>query len=79
MKKGSRTGGNMISLTAAVSILIYLIVAGLVFGLLWWLIGYIAPPEPFLKASRIVIAILAVLVIIVILLSLVTGQPVFRP
>jgi hypothetical protein len=69
----------MISLSAAVTVIIYLIVAGLIFGLLWWLIGYIAPPEPFAKVARVVLAILAVLVVIGILLSLVTGTPVFRP
>jgi len=68
----------MISLSAAVTVIIYLIVAGLIFGLLWWLVGYIQVPEPFNKFLRVALAILAVLVIIGILLSLVTGQPLFR-
>jgi hypothetical protein len=69
---------NMVSLSGAVSVFVYLLLAGLVFGLLWWLVGYLALPEPFNKAARVVLAILAVLVIIGILLSLVGGHPIFR-
>ncbi len=68
----------MISLSAAVTVIVYLMVAGLVFWLLWWLINYIGPPEPFLKIANVVLAILAVLVIIGILLSFVGGTPIFR-
>ncbi len=69
----------MISLSAAVTLIVYLIVAGLVFGLLWWLVGYCGLPQPFDKAARVALAILAVLVLIGLLLSLVGGQPLFRP
>ncbi len=69
----------MISLSAAVSVLIYIVVAGLVFWLLWWLVGYVGLPEPFNKVARVLLAVLAVFVCIFILLSLVNGQPVFRP
>jgi len=67
----------MISLEAAVRLIVYLIVAGLVFWLLWWLVSYCAPPEPFRKIANVVLAILAVLVIISILLAAV-GAPVIR-
>ena len=69
----------MISLSAMVSVIIYLIVAGLVFWLLWWLINYVGLPEPFDKIANVILAIAAVLVIIGILLSLTTGQPLFKP
>ncbi len=69
----------MISIQMAVTTIVYLIVAGLVFWLLWWLINYVAPPEPFRKVANVILAILAVLVVIGILLSLVGGQPIFRP
>ena len=69
----------MISLSAAVAIVVYLVIAGLIFFLLHWLIGYCGVPEPFGKVARIVLAIMAVLVIIGLLLSFVSGQPVFRP
>ena len=69
----------MISLSGAVMVIVYLMIAGLVFWLLWWLISYIGPPEPFRKIANVILAILAVLVIIGILLSLVGGQALFRP
>ena len=69
----------MISLSAAVTVIVYLIVAGIIFGLLWWLIGYCALPEPFNKVAHVILAVLAVLVVIFILLTLVNGQPLFRP
>ena len=70
----------MISLSGAVTIVVYLVVAGLVFWLLNWLLNKVAPPEPFRKIADIILAVLAVMVVIGILLSLVGGYgPVFRP
>ncbi len=69
----------MISLSAAVTLVVYLIVAGMIFWLLWFLISYITPPEPFRKVANVVLMVLAVLVIIGVLLSVVNGQPIFRP
>lgn len=68
----------MISIQGAVNIIVYLVVAGLIFWLLWWLVNYVAPPEPFRKIANVILAILAVLVIIGILLSVVGGTPIFR-
>jgi hypothetical protein len=68
----------MISLQGVVQLVLYLIVGGLIFWLLWWLVNYIAPPEPFRKIANVILAVLAVLVCIGILLSLVGGTPVFR-
>jgi hypothetical protein len=70
----------MISLSGAVTVVVYLIVAGLVFWLLMWLVNYINPPDPFKKVANVILAILAVLVAIGILLSLTGGAgPIFRP
>ena len=69
----------MISIGAAVSVVLYLIVAGLIFWLLIWLLDYVAIPDPFNKIARVCLAILAVFVVIGILLSLIGGQPIFRP
>jgi uncharacterized membrane protein len=67
----------MFSLSVLVQAVVFLIVAGLIFYLLHWLIGYVGVPEPFNKVARIVLAIAAVLVVIGILLSLV-GYPLVR-
>ena len=68
----------MFSLMELVRTVLYLVVVGLVFWLLSWLVDYTAPPEPFRKIARVIIAVLAVLVAIGVLLSLV-GYPVLRP
>ena len=69
----------MIPLAGLVSVVIYVIVAGLIFGLLWWLIQYCGIPEPFNKVARVILMVVAVLFLIGLLLSLVNGQPLFRP
>lgn len=60
----------MISLGAVIHAVILLIVAGLVFYLLHWLIGYVGLPEPFNKIARVVLAVAAVVVCCVVLLQL---------
>jgi len=52
-----------------IGLLVAVIILGLVFYLLWWLIGVIGLPEPFNKVATVLIALVAV----VILLSLLFG------
>lgn len=68
----------MISLSAAVRIIFTIIVAGLIFWLLWWLVGYLTLPQPFDKVARVVLVVLAVAVLIGLLLQSVTGKQIFR-
>ncbi len=70
---------DMISLSMLVTVVLYLIVVGLIVWLLFWLVGYCGLPEPFNKIAHVLIAVVAVLIVISVLLSLVGGQPVFRP
>ncbi len=67
----------MISIQALVHFVVVLIVLGLIFGLLHWLIGYCGVPEPFHKVAKVVLAVFAVLLIIGALLHLI-GYPVVR-
>ena len=67
----------MISGAALLSILVYLVIGGLVFYLLWWFIGYIGLPEPFNKVARVIIGLAALIFLINLLLGL-TGTPLFR-
>lgn len=70
----------MISLSWAVTLIVYLIVAGLIWWLLYWLVSYVNPPEPFRKIATVVLAVVGVLVLVGLLLSLVDGgRPLFRP
>ena len=63
-----------ISGSTIVNVVIWLLVAGVIFWLLNWLIDYVGVPEPFHKVAKVVIAIVAVLLIINALLSL-AGRP----
>jgi hypothetical protein len=67
----------MISATALIQLVIWLLIAGAVWWLLNWLVDYIGVPEPFRKVIKIILAIIAVLIVINALLMLV-GTPLFR-
>ncbi len=67
----------MIGLETLVYAVLYLIVGGLIFWLLDWLLGYVGVPEPFHKIARVVLAVAAVLFVISVLLWLI-GFPLIR-
>ncbi len=69
--------GSGVSLDSLVSVLIYVVVAGLIFWLLWWLVGYVGLPEPFNKVARVILAVVAVVFLINLLLSF-AGHPLIR-
>ena len=68
---------GQIDLRSAVHYVVYLIVAGVIFWLLWWLVDYCGLPAPVTKVAKIILAILCVLVLIGVLLSM-TGVQVVR-
>lgn len=68
----------MISLSALVGVVVGLIIVGLVFWLLKWLVDYCQLGEPFRKIADIVLAVVAVLAIISLLLPLAGGPSLFR-
>ncbi len=57
------------------SLLVTIIVAGLIFYLLFWLIGMIGLPEPFAKVATVLLALCAVIFLIGVLTG---GVPMFR-
>lgn len=61
------------SIEGLLSIVIYLVVIGLIFWLIWWFIGYVGLPEPFNKVARVVVGLVALLVVIYLLLGLAGG------
>ena len=70
----------MISLQGLVSFVLYIIVAGLIFWLLNFLIDKLSLGEPFTKVAKVVLLVAAVFVVIYALLGLVGGAPpLFRP
>lgn len=64
-----------ISVESLISTVIYLLVIGLIFWLIWWFLSYVALPEPFNKVLRVIVAVLALLVVVNFLLALV-GYPI---
>jgi hypothetical protein len=64
-----------LSIEAVVQAVFVLIILGLVFWLLWWLIGYCGIPEPFNKVARVLLAVLAAFILIGFLLGLI-GHPI---
>lgn len=67
----------MIAGGALLSLLVTVIVAGLIFWLLWWLIGVVGLPEPFNKIAIVIIALVAVVFLIDVLMGM-AGTPLFR-
>lgn len=71
----------MFSIESIVRIVLYLLGAGLIFGLLMYLIDYVSTQfpsvGPFAKFARIALVVLAVLVLIGVLLSFM-GHPIVR-
>lgn len=67
----------IVSAESLVNSLFFLVVVGLVFWLLWWLIGFVGLPEPFKKIATVVLAIVAVLFLVNFLFGLV-GTPIVR-
>lgn len=63
------------SIDGLIHLLIYLVVAGLIFWLLWWFIDYIALPEPFNKVAKVVVALVALVILLYFLLGLLGPLP----
>lgn len=57
---------------------IYLVIIGLIFWVIWWALGQFAIPEPFNKVARVIVVLLAVVVVLNILLGLLGSPPSFK-
>jgi glucan phosphoethanolaminetransferase (alkaline phosphatase superfamily) len=69
----------MISVSAVLMVLLWLVVLGLCFWLLQWAIRAADPPQPWRKVADVVLIVVAVAICICLLLSLVGGPPILRP
>lgn len=63
-----------ISGSALISSLVWVLCMGLVFWLLLWLLSYLAPPEPFMKIGKALLAIVAVIFLINLIMGI-AGHP----
>lgn len=66
------------SVEGLISLLIWLVVVGLIFFLLWWFVGYIGLPEPFNKVARVLIGLVAFIILIYLLLGILGPTPSFH-
>lgn len=58
------------------NLLIQLVVAGLVFWLLIWFLGWVGLPEPFAKVAKVIIGLIVLIFLINILMGF-SGHPLF--
>lgn len=56
-------------------LLVYVIVVGLVFYLLWWFLGYVGLPDPFNKVARVIIGLFAIIFLLYVVLGLLGPPP----
>jgi len=61
-------------INSLVSFVVYLVIIGLIFWVIWWFVGYVGVPEPFNKVIRVVLGLFALIIVVGLLLSLV-GHP----
>lgn len=61
---------EVISGSGLLSVFVQVMVVAIICWLLWWLVGFISPPQPFLKVLQVLIAVAAVIFLINALLSL---------
>lgn len=57
-------------MSAILVLVIYIMVAGLIFSVAWWGLGALALAEPFNRLARGVLIILAVIILIYLLLGI---------
>ncbi len=63
-----------ITVEGVIWLLVYMVIIGAIFGLIYWLIGYAGIPDPWAKGAKVVLAIAAVIILIIILLNLAHGN-----
>jgi hypothetical protein len=57
-------------ISSLLHLLVVIVIAGLVFWLIWWFIGYVGVPEPFNKVIRVIVGLVALIFLIGILLNI---------
>ena len=69
-------GAASIGLEGLLSFIVYLVVVGLIFWVIWWFLSYVGVPEPFNKVIRVIMGLIALIIVVNLLLGLV-GSPMF--
>lgn len=56
--------------SSLITLLIYIVVIGLIFWVLWWALDTMGVPEPFNKVIRVILILVAALLVINLLLGI---------
>lgn len=56
--------------SSLITLLIYVVVIGLIFWVIWWALDTIGVPEPFNKVVRVILVLVAALLLINLLLGI---------
>jgi hypothetical protein len=59
-------------------LLVQIVIAGLIFWLIWWFLSYVGIPEPFNKVIRVILGLIVLIYLINVLLSLSGSTPLIR-
>lgn len=59
-------------------LIVWLLVIGLIFYVLWWAVGQVGVPEPFNKVIRVVLAVACAIILIYMLLGFLPAMPRLR-
>ncbi len=60
------------------SLLIYIVLLGLGFYLLWWFLGVVALPEPFAKVAQVLIGLFAIIILFSLIFGLMPMPPLLK-
>lgn len=60
-------------IASLITLVIYLIIIGLIFYVIWWALSQVPMPEPFGTICRVLVVLIAVLVCVSLLLGMVPG------
>ncbi len=60
------------------SVVIYIVIAGLLFWLIWWFVGYVGLPEPFNKVAKVVIGLAALVFLLYFVMGMMPPMPRLR-
>lgn len=66
------------SVEGLIGLLIWLVVMGLIFWLIWWFLGVVGLPEPFNKVARVIVGLIAFLILLYLLLGMLGPLPTLR-
>lgn len=60
--------------SSLLNLLIWFVVLGLIFYVIWWALGQFALPEPFNKIIRVIVVLICAILLINIMLGLIDHQ-----